>query len=151
MLVVSSAFFWTLQSPRVHPFAYADNWSYLTASQRDNIQAFHKIQHLVEALRMQIDFAKSWAWGATADARQDWKDFLHHDFPQRNQVPILNSTKDLGCMTHYSLSVSLKPRLIVQSNAANAFDGFRQISPRRLVLSKQPFGHMLSSELRPKL
>lgn len=30
VLVVSSAFYWTLQSPTVSPFAYSDNWSYLT-------------------------------------------------------------------------------------------------------------------------
>ena len=107
MLVVSSAFYWTLQSPSVYPYAYADNWSYLTTSQRDNIVAFRKIQHLVEALRMQIDFAKSWAWGATTDAREEWKQFLQTESPQLNQVSILNSTKDLGCMTHYTNHITL--------------------------------------------
>ena len=37
MLVVSSAFYWTIHSPTVFPYAYADNWSYLTTNQRDNI------------------------------------------------------------------------------------------------------------------
>ena len=107
MLVVSSAFYWTLQSPTVFPYAYADNWSYLTTTQRDNIQAFYQIQHLVEAFRMKIDFAKSWAWGATKDARTDWKDFLADEFADHNQISVLNSSKDLGCMTHYTRHITL--------------------------------------------
>ena len=107
MLVVSSAFYWTLQSPTVFPYAYADNWSYLTTTQRDNIQAFYRIQHLVEALRMKIDFAKSWAWGATKEARTDWKDFLADEFADHNQISVLNSSKDLGCMTHYTRHITL--------------------------------------------
>lgn len=107
MLVTSSAFYWTLRTPTVFPYAYADNWSYLTTNQRDNIQAFRKIQDLVQALRMQIDYAKSWAWGATTDARKEWHEFLHQEFPHNNQVQIFNSTKDLGCMTHYTRHITL--------------------------------------------
>lgn len=80
MLVTSSAFYWKLCSPTVFPYAYADNWFYLTTNQRDNIQAFRNIQDLVNALRVKIDFAKSWAWGATTDARKDWHEFLHQEF-----------------------------------------------------------------------
>lgn len=43
MLVVSSAFYWTLQSPTIYPYAYADNWSYLTTNQRDSLLAFRRI------------------------------------------------------------------------------------------------------------
>lgn len=107
MLVVSSAFYWTLHTPTVFPYAYADNWSYLTTNQRDNILTFQKIKQLVAALRMQIDFTKSWAWGATLDARQDWKTFLHQEFPDDTPVQVLNSTKDLGCMTHYTNHITL--------------------------------------------
>ena len=107
MLVTSSAFYWTLSTPTVFPYAYADNWSYLTTNQRDNIRAFRKIQDLVHAFRMQIDYAKSWAWGATAEARKDWQEFLRQEFPHDNQVHILNSTKDLGCMTHYTRHITL--------------------------------------------
>ena len=107
MLVVSSAFYWTLCSPTVFPYAYADNWSYLTTNQRANIQAFHLVQQLVTDLRMQIDYAKSWAWGATAEARREWQAFLNLTFAADNQIQILNSTKDLGCMTHYTNHVVL--------------------------------------------
>ena len=107
MLVVSSAFDWTLCSPTVYPYAYADNWSYLTTNQRANIQAFRLVQKLVADLRMQIDYSKSWAWGATAEARREWQDFLHLTFEDDNQIKILNSTKDLGRMTHYTNHIVL--------------------------------------------
>ena len=118
MLVVSSAFYWTLQTPTVFPYAYADNWSYLTTNQRDNIQAFRRVQQLVDAFRMQIDYTKSWAWGSTADARKEWKDFLDLSFPDANPVQILNSTKDLGCMTHYTNHIVLGHLKQKMQNAA---------------------------------
>lgn len=65
------------------------------------------MQQLVEALRMQIDYKKSWAWGSTMEARKDWKVFLDLSFPDSNHVQILNSTKDLGCMTHYTNHIVL--------------------------------------------
>ena len=107
MLVVSSAFYWTLQSPTVFPYAYADNWSYLTTTQRDNLHALRQLQRLVEDLRMQIDYTKSWAWGATKEARLEWQTLLEEEFPDDNPVCILNSTKDLGCMTHYTRHITL--------------------------------------------
>ena len=107
MLVVSSAFYWTFHTPTVFPYAYADNWSYLTTNQRDNIRAFSRVQQLVASLRMRIDYAKSWAWGATAEARREWHEFLQLEFSDDNQISILNSTKDLGCMTHYTRHITL--------------------------------------------
>lgn len=65
------------------------------------------VQQLVEALRMKIDYTKSWAWGASTDARKEWKTFLHEEFPQDNPVSVLNSTQDLGCMTHYTNHIVL--------------------------------------------
>lgn len=153
MLVVSSAFYWTLQSPTVDPYAYTDNWSYLTTNQRDSLIAFRRVQQLVEYLRVRIDYTKSWVWGATLDARKDWRNFLQDEFPHDNPVPVLNSTKDLGCMSHYTHHITLghlkTKKSAALSNGAREFDGSKQTFCRRHVLFKLPFGHTHSME--PKL
>ena len=107
MLVLSSAFYWLIQSPTLDPFCYADNWSYLTCSQRENYQAFDCIRQLATELRLQIDYQKSWAWGTTKVARDQWQVTLNETMGDHHDVRILNSAKDLGCMCHYTKQVVL--------------------------------------------
>ena len=107
MLVLSSAFYWLLHSPNLHPFCYADNWSYLTCSQRENYQAFQKIQQMADSLRLQIDYKKSWVWGTTKAARDQWQATLNELLDDPQLVRILNSAKDLGCMCHYTKQIVL--------------------------------------------
>ena len=107
MLVLSSAYYWLIRSPNLDPFCYADNWSYLTSSQRENYQAFTRIRQLALNLRLQIDYQKSWAWGTTKVAREKWQETLQDVMENPDDVRILNSAKDLGCMCHYTKQVVL--------------------------------------------
>ena len=70
--------------------------------------------------------------GATAEARKDWQDFLTLDFPHDIKVPVLNSTTDLGCVTHCTNHHLGSPQ-IAQFNAANGSDGLKQTFCRRPV------------------
>ena len=107
MLVLSSAFYWLLHSPNLHPYCYADNWSYLTCSQREDYQAYLKIRQMADSLRLQIDYKKSWVWGITKAARDQWQDTLNEVLDDPQLVRILNSAKDLGCMCHYTKQIVL--------------------------------------------
>lgn len=107
MLVLSSAFYWLIKSPVLDPYCYADNWSYLTSSQRENYNAFQQIRTFAASLRLQIDYNKSWAWGTTKAVREQWRETLDEVMEDSQQVRVLNSAKDLGCMCHYTKQVVL--------------------------------------------
>lgn len=65
MLSLSFVFHQKLHSPQLRPYAYADNWSFMTASERAAFHAMKTILNLVKELRMVIDFSKSWAWATS--------------------------------------------------------------------------------------
>ena len=107
MISLASAFFFRLKSPNLFPFAYADNWSWMTRIQQEHFRAFVKTLNLIACLRLSIDFQKSWHWGTT----KDFREFCSHLtllFPSQHvPVTILHRVKDLGEVVQYNKAVSL--------------------------------------------
>ena len=107
MISLASAFYFRLKTSVVFPYAYADNWSWMTRSQQSHFRAFVKTLNLIESLRLSVDFQKSWHWGTT----KDFREFCLHFallFPSMDiPVNILTKVKDLGELVHYNKSVSL--------------------------------------------
>ena len=62
---------------------------------------------MADSLRLQIDYKKSWVWGITKAARDQWQDTLNEVLDDPQLVRILNSAKDLGCMCHYTKQIVL--------------------------------------------
>ena len=104
MLATSAFFYFGLQNSHIFPFAYADNWSWLTKQQRAHLVAFDDVKRLTNALRLQIDHAKSWHWGTTKEFRK----FCADNLPVENgSVVIKTVVKDLGEVVHYNKSMPL--------------------------------------------
>ena len=106
MLATSCFFYCNLVQPLIQPFAYADNWSWLSWEQRAHFIAFNKMQHVVRVLRLQLDTNKSWHWGTNKQFRQACHEF-HSNHLQDEQIGVKTQTKDLGEMVHYDKSASL--------------------------------------------
>ena len=70
MLATSFFYYHQLCHHHVTPFAYADNWSWLTQTQRSHFQAHVEVCRFTEILRLKIDHAKSWHWGTTKTFRK---------------------------------------------------------------------------------
>lgn len=109
MLALSFVFHHVIKTPQVHPFTYADNWSFMSTSERETFRAMVKILNLVSELRMKIDMGKSWGWATSKPLRQFWCDasqiMLQPDF----MFKIKNHVQDLGCMISYTNQVVLGP------------------------------------------
>ena len=86
------------------PYAYTDNWSWMSSQQHAHCEAFRKVVDVVDTLRLSIDFRKSWHW-ATSKAFRDFCTQLHTDKGASAQV--LSVVKDLGELVHYNKPVSL--------------------------------------------
>eukprot|EP00438_Fugacium_kawagutii_P005492 Skav227036 [mRNA] locus=scaffold72:165096:168941:+ [translate_table: standard] len=124
MLALSALFFFTVVRENIHPYTYADNWSWHTLACRPHFLAFQAMLNLVTLLRVLIDFAKSWQWATN----KDWRKQFHHVhlfFPAESFViPTLSSVKDLG---EYMLYNKM-PRLgFVKSKFAEAKKRIRQV------------------------
>lgn len=106
MLALSFVFHHKIASPQLRPYAYADNWSCKTTSERAAFLAMQKILNLITTLRMQIDFTKSWAWATSKQFKEFWRNASALLMQPTFQFQIKNNIHDLGCMIHYSCSCS---------------------------------------------
>ena len=115
-MLATSAFFYYGMCEHVMPFAYADNWSWLTRQQRAHVLAFECVKQLTDVLRLRIDHAKSWHWGTTKEFRKFCADNLTIE---DGEIIVKTAVKDLGEIVHYnkSLSLGFVKEKIQESNA----------------------------------
>lgn len=109
MLALGFVFHHVIKTPQVHPYTYADNWSFMSTSERETFRAMVKILNLVHELRMKIDMDKSWGWATSKPLRQFWYDASQIMLQPTFQFKIKNHVQDLGCMISYTNQVVLGP------------------------------------------
>ena len=109
MLAMSAFFFFTLATPKLWPYAYADNWAWLSDESRENYCAWQKILRLTQSLHLLIDFAKSWVWGTTKNIRSELSQ-LQDLFPNSEcALQVKDAVKDLGEILVYQKGLFVKP------------------------------------------
>lgn len=109
MLALSYLFFRKIQTPHLHPYAYADNWSFMSRSEQDSMRALIQIFNLIHSLRMKIDFNKSWCRATTKQYQSFWFAASVLMMDPAFQFHIKSHVHDLGCMLQYSNRVVLGP------------------------------------------
>ena len=109
MLALSTYFYFTLWSPKLQPFAYADNWSWLSKETRENFHAWEKILNLTQSLLLVIDFDKSWVWGTTKTVRTELNR-IDAILPNPDRaLQLKDAVKDLGEILVYNRRQYVKP------------------------------------------
>ena len=109
MLALSFVFHAKLKSPRLFPYAYADNWSFMSTSERECFRAMTTILNLITGLKMKIDFAKSWCWATTKQFKLFWHDASVILLDPAFAFQIKSHVHDLGCTISYNNQVVLGP------------------------------------------
>eukprot|EP00435_Cladocopium_sp_Y103_P060985 s320_g22.t1 len=107
MLATSCLFRCFLANESIRPFAYADNWSWMSKQQRAHFCAYQQVLRLTCTMKLQIDHSKSWHWG-TKKSFRDFCENLSLLHPQNDvTIQIKTTVKDLGERVNYNRSVSL--------------------------------------------
>ena len=78
MLATSSLYYYRLYHQYIRPFAFADNWSWMTLQQKEHVIAYQKVVHLADTMRLQIDHRKSWHWGTGKDGIKEVEESSHN-------------------------------------------------------------------------
>ena len=107
MLAIAAVYFHRMSLCRVTPFTYADNWTFMSNSQRSLFRAFISTLNFAQALQMKVDLKKSWGWGTSKEMRLFWKqtECLFPD--QQTVIEVKQASKDLGCMMQYTRKITL--------------------------------------------
>ena len=99
----------TLSLNQIRVGIYADNWGWLTMSQKQNFLALQKTLQFVHSIRMTIDFEKSWAWATGRDFRKSLSN-LELLFPDgKTTIHIVEDAKELGVRVKYNKKIQLGP------------------------------------------
>lgn len=109
MVALSTFFYYRLHGPRLWPSAYADNWSWMSTSDRECFRAFIKVMNITRSLRMLVDIAKSWVWGTSKTMKDAVKNF-DVLFPQSpGCLTLKNNVRDLGEIVQYNKAKVAQP------------------------------------------
>ena len=128
MLALSFVFHAKLKSPNLFPYTYADNWSFMSTSERACFRAMTTLLNLIADLKMKIDFKKSWCWATTKTFKSFWTEasaiLMDHNFV----FTIKSHVHDLGCTIAYSNAVVLGPLRDNTDNAVAKCSRLRKLS-----------------------
>ena len=83
---------------------FADNWGIMTQNVEQLEIAIHRLEHVVETLKLKISADKSWTWATTPALRKKLHQIQIFDEPVASVI----NTKDLGCDVAYAKKVVKK-------------------------------------------
>ena len=90
-----------LETFGVIPSLFVDNWSWSTASAELNGYALQELLSVTAALRLSVDWSKSFAWARDKGSAEWWTDVGTHFLPPGVPLRMLSSAKDLGTAMRY--------------------------------------------------
>ena len=126
MIALSTIFYFRLLhvAPRAEPFAYADNWCWMVKDKKSHFLAMICILNLAHALKVTINFQKSWHWGTTKEFR-DFSQVLQLLFPSETDTIVTQlHVKDLGESVAYNKKVSVD---FIRTRVENAVNRIRRL------------------------
>ena len=113
LLMLAYNYLWTTQchKPTAILSAYADNWSYATQCLQDHQDILQFILRLTAAMKLQIDWSKTWIWTTTDQLKPALKALLQHLLPPDIELSCVSHAKDLGFILHYRCRQFRKPQM----------------------------------------
>ena len=82
------------------PRTFVDNWGRSSRSKHCHVSVVGELQKLEAALRLQVDWSKSYCFATYPDARKWLRDNVSSVFPQA--IPLLSQVKELGAHLQFS-------------------------------------------------
>ena len=96
-----------LQDHGLEPMLFVDNWSWVSEVDELHTAGLQVIQDLTSALRIRVDWGKSFAWSRHPEGSHWWRLHGEHILPPDGTLQLLASAKDLGTAMRYRSSRAL--------------------------------------------
>ena len=91
-----------MKSRQVEPSAYADNWAWKSRTLESNLAALRRTVEYTDALRLRIDWSKTWGWNLSNFRKEAWVAKIKHECPQAADLLFPKHARDLGYTLNYS-------------------------------------------------
>ena len=103
MLGVSRLWVELIQSEQMLPHAFADNWSWVTNNHRLHRNAMEQTLQLARAIRLTIDWGKTWIWGTKPIHTRTLQSVRAQLLNDKVQLQTVQDARELGHIIHYQL------------------------------------------------
>ena len=90
-----------LAKPQIIINAYADNWSYASFSPRLHRGAITATMKVTKALKLEVDWMKTWCWGTSKSHLHALKAAAHQYLPSEVKLAKASNARELGYIMHY--------------------------------------------------
>ena len=101
-IAISTTWTQILATHDTFPSAYADNWAWRSLSTASNLAALRATVHYTNALRLQIDWRKTWMWSTDSRNKDTWKSQMLQECPPDTDILIVSNARDLGFTMSYN-------------------------------------------------
>ena len=96
-----------LEDHGLEPLLFVDNWSWVCEDDQLHTAGMLQVQQLTEALRIQVDWTKSFAWSRHPEGVGWWQQHGPDIMPPGGSLKVLASAKDLGTAMRYRCTTAL--------------------------------------------
>ena len=104
MLGVSRLWVELISTEHLFPHSFADNWSWATSNHRLHRQAMEHTLQLTNAIKLTIDWNKTWIWGTTSIHTQTLQSVRSNLLNDQVQLQTVQHARELGHIIHYQIS-----------------------------------------------
>ena len=111
-LAVSWVWQYHIATTTAKPLSYADNWGWKVKSITSNLASIQITINLTNALRLKIDWGKTWAWTTQTTGKKQWEKELKNALPDLKDLTIVTHARELGYMIHYNKVSSRETQMI---------------------------------------
>ena len=101
MLSINRLWVHLLEDVHIIANSYADNWAYASYCPNSHSQAVQQTMRLTAAIKVQIDWKKTWAWGTNEEQVSALKNVCSFHMPQFVELQMVPHARELGYILHY--------------------------------------------------
>eukprot|EP00438_Fugacium_kawagutii_P014349 Skav202498 [mRNA] locus=scaffold32:141161:145471:+ [translate_table: standard] len=112
MVAVNYLWVKQLEGHPITPSAYADNWAYFTPAPAEHRVALGVMLRTTKALRLRIDWHKTWGWGTSKPHKQTLKSAKQNLAQPDLKISVVTHARELGYVVHYRLRPFRGPQKI---------------------------------------
>ena len=121
-----------LQSSQLAFRTYVDNWSWTCSRPDAFLHDLPLSLRALAALKIPVDWRKSYTWASSAHARKWWSAIGTACFPEGVRVPVVTNVKELGVLMQFGHRTDTSARHALLDNGLNRLQRLGK-QPRRLL------------------
>eukprot|EP00438_Fugacium_kawagutii_P006260 Skav225533 [mRNA] locus=scaffold144:568552:573362:- [translate_table: standard] len=135
--------------------AFADNWSYSFPEPRCHNPAIRKLVEVTDAMRLSIDWQKTWGWGTNKAHQSALKAAKQTATQDQLQLSLVKHARELGYVARYRLAPYRAPQKVRRNLAIRRLKKLSIVDPefwtiREAIKQARNFVHQASHAQKQK-